>query len=108
MSENTGTVEPQRTQFNEWCDLYAVKPTKELETAFWGGFKHAKERLGNPAPYTLKLAPFTETVIQAYGQRDKAQEEVKELTRHLAKANQVNVKMHKLLEAARELIDVYG
>ena len=70
--------------------------------------KAAEAQGGNPkieVPKQLRLKAYTETVMQVYGERDQARDEVKELKRALANAKDVNAKFNKLYLASKELID---
>jgi hypothetical protein len=88
-------------EFQDWCDLRGVDPNEELQAAFWGGFRHARNKQARPE---LKLPSFTNTVMTVYQERDQARSEVQELAKHLALAGRVNARFQDLLESARVLI----
>lgn len=101
MSDNTDTGSAVSKEFQDWCDLRGVDPNKELQAAFWGGYRHARVKQGRPE---LKLPSFTNTVMTVYQERDQARAEVKELSKHLALAHRVNERFQDVLKSARALI----
>ena len=105
MSENTDTGAAKGTskEFQDWCDFRGIDPNEELQAAFWGGYRHARDRRGNPVPKN-KLAAFTNTVMTVYQERDQARAEVQELSKHLALAGKVNARFQDLLTSARALL----
>jgi len=54
----------------------------------------------------LLLPRFTETVLQAYMERDQARKQVEELTAALQKAVSINKKFHAVLKASQELVEL--
>lgn len=56
----------------------------------------------------LKLAPFTNTVLKVYEERDHLRDQLQELTRELRKAQRVNVRFHKILDAINEFNEHEG
>ena len=108
-TRTTQTVyEKTRTYFLRWFDQQCFVdvdslPKKILEQCYREGYVQATLELTPKSPESLKLAPFTNTVLTVYTERDQARAEVQELTGQLQKAAEINEKFHALLIAARDV-----